>query len=296
MATITLMESTYPIEGPDISSYQDYNAQSRFIGINFKKMRATRPSVRFMLAKLGEGASDYYPLKVGLAQLQEGYEAGFDIVVPYHFYHFDVPVLDQVNYFKGRVGKMVFKPHRVMVDVEDDDNETSRPPRHALEPAEYPEWIQKARRILGHLKTYLNAFANEFNGLLWYGADWYQGWFTWLGEMDGVDISFMKQYDFHCASYTRPSMYIPYGISRKQIKLWQWESTIPVDKQLAGMPDPSRVDMNYWVGDPTDYPAWAGINSAPTPATTAAPYKVWAPLITNHARIQGYTGPDPDIT
>jgi hypothetical protein len=51
--------------------------------------------------------------------------------------------------------------------------------------------------------------------------------------------------------------------------------------------------MNYWLGTEAEFDAWIGNTPAPQPV--AQPYKIWAPLITNWAKGQGYSGPDPDI-
>lgn len=254
MSIPVLMNSQYIIEMPDISYFQNYTKQNVRVGINFKKV-ASRKSIRAVLVKAAEG--DVYLLSDFLEQAEGFYAEGLPII-PYLFYHYEITPAYQINVLKKNIAALSFKPKRIMVDIEDDDNEVSRSPKVALQTSEYPVWTKKALKVAAHVRDTMDAAA-QITGIppLWYGADWWQGWWAWMaGSFGGMDMSWMNIYDFHCASYTAPWMYIPYGINQSQIKLWQWISTPPLARQIEGFPNPGSLDMNWWLGTNAECDTW----------------------------------------
>lgn len=215
------MQTNYSIELIDISMYQDYNRLNQFIGIDFKKVKAVRKSIRGIFVKLGEGTWEGYPFDVADSQTRETAEAGLDVFST-HYWHSEVNPISQARYLKARWDRLAVKSVRILADIEDTDREDNRPPKVALLPADYPLWKTKAIALVRGIHNYLDAIAQEFGEPpVWYGADWYQSWAFWLASIYGEDISWAKTFQFLDASYTAPIMYLPYGIDLDQVVGWQ---------------------------------------------------------------------------
>lgn len=281
MSTPILMTSPYAIEFPDISAYQNYNQYSQPTAIDWAKV-ASHPKVRGVMVKCSEGTWIGYPEGVALDQMNRANAVGLH-VIPYHFWSYNVDPAGQAANFKRVWGKANFKPKRFMVDIEDCSDQEARPPTEAILEADYPLWIPKARKIAGSVKATLDAVAQSTGvAPIWYGGEWYQGWWTWMATMDGVDMSWIKLYPHHCASYTAPWMYLCTGFTLEQTLFWQWTSSPPEDKQIDGFPYKERIDMNYWLKSEAEFYEFMGADQpggevTPPPETggvMAGTYKI----------------------
>lgn len=289
MAIPILMNSSYPIEIPDISYFQNYTKQNVRVGIDYAKV-SKRKSVRAVMVKACEGDWDGYLLSDFLEQAVGFYNVGLP-VVPYGFWHYEVKPADFARRFKSCLTALPFVPTQLMVDIEDDSHEESRSPKVAIPAAEYPAWTKKAKLIAVQVRDSMDAVAQMFGKApLWYGGEWYQGWWTWMaGALGGMDMSWIGKYNLHCASYTAPWMYLCTGFTMDQALVWQHTSTPVLAKQIEGFPNPGSLDMNYWLKSEAEFDLWIG-------KTVPVVKKSWEVSITDWARTKGYIGPDPVIT
>jgi len=280
MSVPVLMQAGYPIQIPDLSEFQNYTADNRLLGIDYAKFKAGNPFVKAVIIKSAEGDWSGYDPKISLAQANGFSKVGLP-VIPYSFWHYEVKPADQARRFKMSFVGWDYKPKRAMVDIEDVDNDISRNPSRALLTSEYPAWCKKAKLIMGAIRDGLDAHAQALGfAPFWYGAEWFQGWATWLATTSydntkAMDLSWMSKYEFHCASYTAPWMYLATGMTMQQTILWQYTSTPVVGKQLAGVPNPGSFDMNYWLKTEDEFNKW--IDNVPVPIPDPDP--VQAPWV-----------------
>jgi GH25 family lysozyme M1 (1,4-beta-N-acetylmuramidase) len=245
----------YPIEGPDVSTWQDYSAAGQFVGIDFKLIKASRKSVRMLGIKIGEGSWDGYPEATFQGQAREGLQAGIESVFPYHYWHVEVPASQQAGYYKTRLtnlGQKMTGP--LAVDIEDTDRVEYKPPTQTMTAADIKARTPTAKAMTSALKDYLDA-VSQIDGrpCLWYGADWYESWFLWLAAMAGMDMGFVQLYPRWIASYTSPVIYLPYLTKIENVYIWQDTSTPGSARQMQGFPNPSRVDMNWFIKSEADF-------------------------------------------
>ncbi len=263
MSIPVLMQPSYPIQVPDISDFQNYTAQNQRIGINYALVKAANPSVRAVIIKAAEGDWPGYDAKIGQEQAVGFLNVGLP-VIPYSFWHDEVPPADQARRLKTAIANWGYTPKQAMVDIEDTDAESCRPPTRILLVSEYPAWCKKAKQLMLLWKNVLDAHAQSLGfAPFWYSGEWYQGWAVWLAgtSFDGtpaMDMSWLSKYKLHCASYTAPWMYLCTGFTMEQTILWQWTSTAPLGVQLTGFPNPGSLDMNYWLKSEAEFNTWIG--------------------------------------
>ena len=264
MTVLTQMQDSYPIEGVDIYSGDNYNASWQFIGIDFKKAKATRPSLKFCYVKLGEGWWDGYPLDVAKEQIASAGEAGFDVGA-YEYDHPEYTVGEQAAYFKKRLQGVSYNLP-IMIDAEDADLAKYRPPTKPITPAEVPGRMPGAISLITHIREMLDAFS-QINGrpALLYTADWYLGWALWLAQMNGTDLTWVNKYPWFLASYTAPVMYLPMTLELKNVLIWQHTSTPAAPMQVNGFPNRTNVDMDYFIQDAAAYAQFCGKAVEPPP-------------------------------
>jgi GH25 family lysozyme M1 (1,4-beta-N-acetylmuramidase) len=266
MTKIIQMAPPYPIEIVDLSVWQDYTAQSQFVEVDFLRAKSARSSLKGMIVKAGEGTIDY-PVKVFQRQAIEAHDCGFG-VLPYHFWRYNAGAQAQAQYFYDRVSSLPFKPARVCIDVEDNDNPICKPPDHVLEVWEYPAAITRAVKTMRALKSYVFAIKALFGAFpIMYTADWCMGWavkFAAMGQWDEYeDLSWLQSIDFWIASYTSPVMQMIDEIDFLQVCMWQWTSTPPAKYQVDGFPWKERLDMNFWLWPEAVFYQVFGLADAP---------------------------------
>ena len=115
MSVPVLMNSSYPIEGPDISIYQNYTSDQKPAVIDFARVRSCRPGIKFVMVKFSEGNWTGYPDSVAVDQATRADDRGLH-VIPYHYWKYDVPPADQARRFKAVIDKLGFTPRRFMAD------------------------------------------------------------------------------------------------------------------------------------------------------------------------------------
>lgn len=255
MSIPVLMEASYPVEVPDISVYQNYGPDYQPAQIDFPRV-AANPGVMGVMVKASEGNWSGYPQAAALDQMNRAHDAGLH-VIPYHYWHFEVPPGEQARRFKGVYSQAGFQPARFMLDIEDAGHDETRPPNRELTSAEIPAWTVKAVKVARAVRDALDAFS-QVSGCapLFYSGEWFVGWWMWLAGVGGLDMSWLNRYALHCASYTAPWMYLCTGFSMQQALFWQWTSTPPPARQLQGFPWPARLDMNYWLKSAAEFDAW----------------------------------------
>jgi hypothetical protein len=293
MPSIIAMQDSYPIEAIDLCEFQDYSATNQFIGIDFKLAKTTRASIRLMMVKMGEGSWNGYNDATFEAQLLEAMDAGFD-GVPYHFDHMEIDVREQSAYIKQRVHGRLRGSGPMMEDFEDEDQTRFQHPQKPLTSADIKARTPTALLMHDHMRDQMDA-TSQITGVptIGYTGAYYCEWYLWLASLAGRDLSWTKLYPWHIATYRVREMWVPAFIPVDNVVLWQWNSVVPTDKQVKGFPNPSRLDMNYWLKSPEAYAKMFNSSIVLPP-----PQKfTWAQQITAWARnVPGspYIGADPE--
>jgi GH25 family lysozyme M1 (1,4-beta-N-acetylmuramidase) len=264
------MAPPYPIEGPDVSVYQDYNKDGQFVPVDFTKVKNTRSSIRFIGIKTGEGVWSGYPEEVFLRQFLAATMSGVDVVFPYHYWHVEISPQSQASYFRKRLLDVLpsidLTKIKLAVDIEDTDDPKYRASKNTMTQADIVARTPVAKQMTASLRDYLDA-VSQINGepCLWYGADWYESWFLWLAEMSGMDMSFTQKYPRWIASYTSPFMVMPYLCRLQNVWMWQDTSVPDLTRQMQGFPYPTHIDNSWFIKSEIDFKKLFHLEEKPQP-------------------------------
>lgn len=255
LTSIVAMQDRYAIEAVDISDYQGYNANGAPTPIDFVAAKATRPSLRWLIVKMGEGSWEGYPEKVFQQQITAGQAAGWD-TSPYQFDHMDVPVLEQLAYMVKRYKGSYRGNMPLGVDFEDEFPAKYAHPKKPLTQAEIKERMPVALEMFDHTRDMLDA-ASQLSGqaAIPYSGAYYTDWYFWLASLAGKDMSWIKLYQWWMSTYDPLVLYLPFGMTIDDVAMWQWTSSPDEEHQVNGFPWKARLDMNYWIKTIAKYEA-----------------------------------------